>query len=99
VLLCGTFLSMYIYIRTLTDHRWSQFADNLHPLHIATSCDIVTLGGALFLSLVAKRQAMDTFDLEGRMYVLLLSVAAVVVVDMEFCEVKELSIRKNQTYS
>ena len=81
----------YIYIRTLTDHRWSQFADSVHPLHIVTSYDIVTLGSALFLSLVAKREAMDTFDLEGRMCSLLLSVVVVVVVvvvDMEFYEVK-----------
>jgi len=50
--------------------------------------------------LAAEREAMDAFDLEGRMYSLLLSVVVVVVVvvvaaavvvvvvDMEFCEVK-----------
>ena len=74
---------LHVHIHSYS-HRWSPFADSLHPLHVVTSYDSVTLGSALFLSLVAKPEAMNTFGVEGRVCSLLRNVV-VVVVDMEFC--------------
>ena len=61
---------LLVHIRTVHihsySHRLSQFAESLHHLHSVISYDIVTVGCIVLLSLVAKRGAMNTFDLEGR---------------------------------
>lgn len=80
------FLHVHTYIYILTLRDGSQFADSLHPVHI------VTLGSLLgFRILVAKRGAMNTFDLEGR---IVCSLLLVVVMDWEYCEMKNSRLRR-----